>query len=89
MNDFQKAAKNIGNRFDLVLVASERMRELHAERRKQYEEGSITTESIRRDKTPSEKTFNDIENGTVGKEYLGRIKKRYDRIRKPKFEEIR
>lgn len=89
MNDFEKAAKKIGNRFDLVLVASERMRELHAQRRKQYEEGSITTESIRRDITPSEHTFNDIENGEVGKEYLEKIKKRHDKIRKPRFEEIR
>lgn len=89
MNDFDKANKNIGNRFDLVLVASERMRELHAERRKQYEEGTITTESIRRSTPPCERAIHDIENGEVGREYLTRIKKRYDKIRKPKFEEFR
>lgn len=74
MNDYDKATKNIGNRFDLVLVASERMRELHRERRRLEEDGGLTLDARRRQALPHWQAVNDIENGKVGREYLSKLK---------------
>lgn len=87
MNDYNKAAKMIGNRFDLVLVASERMREIHRERREAEEYGNLTVEQRRKETPPHQRTITNIEDGHVGKEYLDRIKSRNIRKR-PKFDQI-
>lgn len=87
MNDFEKAAKNVGNRFDLVLIASERMREIHRKRREQEELGIQGWEARRKVTPPHQQTIGDIESGLVGREYLNRIKSR-ERRRRPKFEEL-
>ena len=83
MNDFEKMRDRIGNRFDLVLVASERMRELHRERKQRDEQlkinGTNPREYLEQTKNgvdPTKQTFSDIENGRVGREYLARFKHR-------------
>lgn len=76
MNDFEKAAKNIGNRFELVLVASERMREIHRKRREQEDLKIINLAHRKTNIPPCVQTISDIENGVVGREYLDRITNR-------------
>jgi DNA-directed RNA polymerase subunit K/omega len=87
MNDFDKAAKNIGNRFDMVLVACERMRELHRKRREQ-EDLEIKHFSERKTAVPPcVQSISDIENKIVGREYLFRVKDR-SKKKKIKFDEL-
>lgn len=83
MNDFDKMRDKIGNRFDLVLVASERLRELHAERKQQDEElkysGTSPSQYLnerKRMEIPTMRAFNEIESGQVGRDYLKKIKQR-------------
>lgn len=90
MNDFEKMNNKIGNRFDLVLVASERMREHQRERRMQEElikldnkmnpsnEKTIIKSKI----TLHEKTFNEIEEGIIDRKILQRIKGRFVKSKK-------
>ena len=87
MNDFELAANNIGNRFDLVLVASERMREIYRTRNKQLETGTLTEASRRGLVPPCQQAVTDIEHKIVGIEYLDKIKSR-TRKKKPRFDEI-
>lgn len=87
MNDFDLATKNIGNRFDLVLVASERMREIHRKRREQEDLGLLNHDQRKRQSKPCDQAISDIESGLVGREYLGRIRSR-DKKRRPKFDAI-
>ena len=86
MNDFDQATRQIGNRFDLVLVASERMRELHAKRRQAEQQGELTLQQRRHQPVPAHRAIQDIEQGIVGREYLNRIQPRTRR--KPKYDEI-
>lgn len=83
MNDFDKMRDNIGNRFDLVLIASERLRELHRERK--LKEEYMKVDGFNRDQFFSERkrqeipvvqVFSDIENSVVGREYLDKIRDR-------------
>ena len=64
--DNEKCVENIGgNRFDLVLIASERAREIkrqHQESEKREHVYSVVS------------ALSDIQNGSVGKEYLKKIK---------------
>ena len=80
MNDYQRAIKNIGNSFDMVLVASERMRELHRERRRREDSGDVLSFDERK-KYPAaaHQAITEIENGDVGKEYLLKISKRSEK----------
>lgn len=87
MNDFDKAANRVGNRFDLVLIASERMREIHRKRREQEQLKLLSVEQRRKSVTPSVQAISDIENGIVGREYLDRVKSR-GRQKRVKFDEI-
>ena len=87
MNDFEKAAKNVGNRFNLVLIASERMREIHRKRREQENLGIVSETKRKQHVVPAEQAISDIESGLVGIEYLSRIRSK-DKKRKPKFDEI-
>jgi DNA-directed RNA polymerase subunit K/omega len=91
MNDFDKMRDNVGNRFDLVLVASERLRELHKIRKEQDEQmkysGSNPSEYLferRKHEIPTKVTFNEIESGVVGREYLNKIKERKNKYRQKK-----
>lgn len=74
MNDYDKANSKIGNRFDLVLVAGERMREIHRQRRRAEEAGDLSLEERRKQPLPHWQAVNDIEEGLVGREYLDRLK---------------
>lgn len=87
MNNFEKAAKNIGNRFDMVLVASERMREIHRKRREQEDLGLITHDQRKKQSRPCEQAIYDIENKLVGREYLNRLQAK-NRKKRPKFDEL-
>jgi len=89
MNDFELAAKKIGNRFDLVLIASERMREIHRHRRAQEDLSDRTQLQANRNKSvsPAHQAISDIESGKVGKEYLNKIKDKA-KSRRPKFEDV-
>jgi DNA-directed RNA polymerase omega subunit len=76
MNNFEKAASNIGNRFELVLVASERMREIHRKRMEQEELGIIDTLDRKNKTPPCVQAISDIESGLVSREYLNRVSSR-------------
>lgn len=71
----EKAAIAVGNRYDLVLIASQRIRELntgHKPKLKTKNGNTITA-------------LREIEEGLVGREYLKRISDRAN-SRKEKFE---
>lgn len=87
MNNFDQAAKNVGNRFDLVLVASERMREIHQQRREQEDAGDLDHAQRKHLPIPSAQAITDIEEKLVGVEYLNKIKRRKN-ARRPKLDEI-
>ena len=61
----EEAVNQVGNRFDLVLIASQRVRELKKGHRSKLttKSGVIVT------------ALEEIENGLVGREYLKRIGK--------------
>lgn len=61
----QKAVEMVGNRFDLVLIASIRAREL----KKNYRPQVITDGD-----GPILTALKEIENGEIGRDYLKRIK---------------
>jgi DNA-directed RNA polymerase omega subunit len=84
MNDFEKAVDMVGNRFDLVLIASERVRELNRLRR---EQGYRKISTNKEDTIPVFQAITDIETGLVGREYLTRINERHAR-KKKKFDNI-
>lgn len=85
MNDFEKAARNIGNRFELVLVASERMREIHRKRKEQEELGIIDTLDRKNKVAPCIQAIGDIEKGIVGRDYLKRVNTRNKKSSKYKW----
>lgn len=87
MNDFDKATKNIGNRFDLVLVASERMRELHRKRKEQEDLGILQTDQRITRTKPCDQAVYDVENKVVGREYLKRLQSK-NRKKNLKFDDI-
>jgi DNA-directed RNA polymerase subunit K/omega len=76
MNDFDKAAIMVGNRFDLVLIASERMREIHRQRKENEEKGLLSLQQRRNNAVPCVQAISDIEAGIVGREYLEKIRQR-------------
>lgn len=83
MNDFERANNMIGNRFEMVLIASERMREIHRERKSFYQENVPTIELFKKMPVPAIQAISDIESGKVTRQYLEKVK---DRINsKPKF----
>jgi DNA-directed RNA polymerase subunit K/omega len=95
MNDFDKMNKNIGNRFDLILVASERLRELHAERKQEDESMKYSTMSAaeylelrKRKPIPTSVAFDDIESQRIGREYLNKIKDRDKKTKVKKYDYI-
>lgn len=61
----EKAVEQVGNRFDLVLIASARAREL--------KRGHLPL--IISDNKPAVTALNEIEQGKIGREYLQKIKK--------------
>ena len=60
----EKAAQAVGNRYDLILIASKRVRELKAGHRPKIatKHGTLLT------------ALTEIEEGLVGREYLKRVK---------------
>ena len=61
----EEAANMVGNRFDLVLIASQRVREL-----KRGHRSTLNTKA-----GPMVTALEEIELGLVGREYLKRIRK--------------
>ena len=61
----EKAVEQVGNRFDLVLIASVRAREL--------KRGYLPL--IISDNKPAVTALNEIEQGKIGREYLQKVKK--------------
>ena len=84
MNDYDKMFKNIGNRFDFILIASERVREIRRDRKLQEvqmhlvpgKESDRYFAEQRKVDIPTVQAFNEIENGQIGMEYLDKIRKR-------------
>ena len=71
MNDMEKCVKNVGgNRFDLVLIASHRVRELKHGSRPLVENDNNTR--------PTVLALKEIEEGMVGADYLDKIKGKKD-----------
>lgn len=64
MNDTDQCVENVGNRFDLVLIASQRVREL-----KRGAVPKVVTTS-----TPVVAALEEIQAGFIGREYLKKIK---------------
>lgn len=72
MNSFERAIALIGNRFDFVLIASERVRELNRDRRNL----NSFTDTVKGKTKPNQSIIDataDIESGKIGREYLDRI----------------
>jgi len=59
--DVEKCVKNVGNKFDLILIAAYRTRE-------------ITRKKIISDYKPTVQALIDIEQGQVGREMLRRVR---------------
>ena len=66
----QKAAEMVGSRFDLVLIASIRAREL--------KRGHLPR--VKSDNGPMVTALREIEEGKVGRDYLKRVGIRYEKI---------
>lgn len=67
----QKAVEMVGNRFDLVLIASARVRELkHKYAPKMVTQNGVMVTALR-----------EIEEGLVGREYLKKVGIRYSKER--------
>jgi DNA-directed RNA polymerase subunit omega len=61
----QRAAAQIGNKFDMVLIAAARARELRRGKR------SLLIEDT---STPTVTALQEIENGLIGREYLRKLR---------------
>lgn len=61
----EKAVNQVGNRYDLILIAAQRVRELRKGHRPK-----MTTKN-----GPVVTALNEIEEGLVGRDYLKRIKR--------------
>jgi DNA-directed RNA polymerase subunit K/omega len=66
--DIQKAEKMIGNKFDLVLILAQRVREIPK-----------PVELDRKYLKASTQAFEEVCSGTIGREYLRRVKHRIRR----------
>jgi DNA-directed RNA polymerase subunit omega len=71
----EKAAQAVGNRYDLVLIASQRVRELRNNHRPKIstDSGTVVT------------ALEEIELGLVGRDYLKRVNKDDSRNREKRF----
>lgn len=87
MNDFDLAVNKVGNRYDLVLIASQRARELNKQRRQQWENSGGVVKKTTNAMTVAEQAIHDVESGRVGREYLLRGSNTKPK-RKEKFDEI-
>jgi DNA-directed RNA polymerase omega subunit len=84
MNDYDKMFKRIGNTFDFILVASERVREIRRERKLKETQLSLIPGAQtdryfveqRKQDIPTVQAFHEIEDGQIGREYLEKVRKR-------------
>jgi DNA-directed RNA polymerase subunit K/omega len=76
MIDYERITKNIGNRFEAVLVAAERMKEIKREVRIRAENGLNTPEQTMRAGNSTTVALKEVENGTIGREYLDKMARR-------------
>jgi len=73
MNDTDKCVEMIGNRFDLVLVAAQRARELRR--------GNLPLIDNSNKSTPAVLALKEIEQGKIGIEYLKKLGKEHERTK--------
>jgi DNA-directed RNA polymerase subunit K/omega len=83
MIDNPTAQAKVGNIFDLVLIASERVRELNRERAASGL-NSLPTSEYKKLPKLHHQAIDDIEQGRVGREYLKKISDRANRGRRDK-----
>ena len=76
MIDYERITKNIGNRFEAVLVAAERMKEIKREVRIRAENGLNTPEQTMKAGNSTTVALKEVENGTIGREYLDKMASR-------------
>jgi hypothetical protein len=97
MSNVDKMRDMIGNHFDLILVASERLRELQRQRKLQEELEKVDKryfntdnffEERKKREIPYQRTFKDIESGAIGREYLNKVKSRIQPRKKQKFDHL-
>lgn len=69
--DTEKAATNVGSRYNMILVACERAREINEEREKAARKGEHNTYVY----GPCVTAITEIENGLVGREYLQKLRR--------------
>jgi DNA-directed RNA polymerase subunit K/omega len=79
MIDYEKISRNIGNRFDAILIASERMKEIKREVRIRAENGLNTPEQTMKLGNTTTVALREIEEGKIGLEYLDKLNRRVDR----------
>ena len=81
MIDNPTAQAKVGNIFDFVLIASERFREINRQRSASGQNGLPTPEYAKLKKIHIQ-VAEDIQSGSVGREYLKRISDRANRHRR-------
>jgi DNA-directed RNA polymerase subunit K/omega len=84
MIDNPGAQKTIGNIFEYVLVASERVRELNRQRADSGQNGLPPSEYSKLEKLHTV-AARDIEEGRVTREYLKRIGERHQETKRKQF----
>jgi DNA-directed RNA polymerase subunit K/omega len=68
--DYKRAIDNVGNVYDLILIASTRMREIQMKRQEDERNQPLDNYQRRKQQTAVSQTITEIQNGTVGREYL-------------------
>jgi DNA-directed RNA polymerase subunit K/omega len=82
MIDNEGVAKHVGNLFDAVVIAADRMREIKREVRIRAENGLNTPEQTMRLGNSTTVALKEIEDGRIGREYLDRAAQRVNRSRR-------
>lgn len=69
------APKKVGNVFEYILVASQRTREINIQRNNTGENSQLRDKNSKRE-YPHQQAAREITEGTVGREYLRKVKSR-------------
>jgi len=80
MIDNPGAQAAVGNIFDFVLIASERVREIHRDRRESGTYG-LETGSYQKLEKPHLQACREIVEGKIGREYLKKVSQRGQKTR--------
>ena len=71
--DYKRAIDNVGNVYDLILIASTRMREIQQRRHEAERNQPLDSYQRKKQQTAVRQTITEIQNGAVGREYLLKI----------------